>query len=144
MPTKFNKIYERALFKFTDYSFLSAISVVKEEVMQKYLLAAVADFQHISSIDITKYDTDIEEFEEVLGNEEIEILALGIVYYWLSPQVYNKELLKNRIHNSDYTSYSPANLLKEIRSLKSDLEDEYFGKIAVYSYRHGNIDSLKT
>ena len=43
MPTKFSDVYERAIFKFTDYSFLDAITEFKEELLQKYLLATIAE-----------------------------------------------------------------------------------------------------
>lgn len=143
MPTKFSEIYERAIFKFKDYSFINAIADFKEAVLQQHLLSALTDFQHVSKVDITKYNLKQEEFVEELGNEEIEILALGISFYWLSAQVMNRELFKNRIHNSDYTSYSPANLLKEMQALLAMLEQNYRGKINVYSYRYGDIGSLK-
>lgn len=143
MPTKFTEIYERAIFKFSDYSFLNTITDFKEAVLQKYLLSAITDFQHACTVDLTKYDIETEQFEEELDNEIIEILALGIAFYWLSGQVLNRELLKNRMHKSDYTSYSPANLLKELQTLRETLEDEYRGKINTYSFRHGEIDTLK-
>ena len=38
MPTKFTDIYDRAIFKFTDYTFLTTISDFKEAVLQNYLL----------------------------------------------------------------------------------------------------------
>lgn len=143
MPTKFSEIYERAIFKFTDYSFLTAITDFKEGVLQKYLLSSIVDFQHVCAVDITKYDLRLEEFENELDSEIIEILSLGIAFHWLSAQALNRELLKNRIYNSDYTSYSPANLLKEVQTLRDTIEGEYRGKINEYSFRHGSIETLK-
>lgn len=143
MPTKFSEVYERAIFKFTDYSFLTAITDFKEAVLQKYLLSAITDFQYACTVDITKYDKELEQFDEELDNEMIEILSLGVAFYWLTAQAMNRELLKNRIHNSDYTSYSPANLLKEIQSLRDEMGKEYRGEINTYSFRHGGIETLK-
>jgi hypothetical protein len=134
--TKFSEIYNRAVFKFTDYSFLTAVTDLKEKVLQNYLLSAIPDFQYSCDVDLTKYDTSSEEFEETLSDEIIEILSLGIAYYWLSAQVLNRELLKSRIHNKDYTSYSPANMLKEMRALQDTLEEDYRGKRNLYSLRH--------
>lgn len=143
MPTKFSEVYDRAIFKFTDYSFLTAVTDFKEALLQKYLLAAITDFQYVCDVDLSKYNLEEEQFENELSNEIIEILSLGISYYWLSAQSLNRELLKNRIHNKDYTSYSPANLLKEILALKEMLEREYKAKINLYSYRHGSIETLR-
>ncbi len=143
MPTKFSEVYERAIFKFKDFSFLTNTTEVKEVVLKNYLLSSITDFQHVCKIDITKYDLEVEQFDEVLDNEIIEILSLGIAFYWLSAQLLNSQLLKNRIHNSDYSLHSPANLLKEIRSLKQMIEQEYKGKINTYSFRNGGIETLK-
>ena len=112
-------------------------------MLKHYLLSAISDFQHSCSVDITKYDLELEQFDNELDNEMVEILAMGILYYWLSANAMNKELFKNRIHSSDYNSYSPANLLKEMREIRDSIEQEYKGKINTYSFRHGSIDTLK-
>ena len=143
MPTKFSKIYDRAIFKFHDYSFLNAIMDFKEALLQKYLMSAIVDFQYACTVDLNDYNLEEETFNVELDNEMMEILASGIAFYWLSSQAMNRELLKNRIHNSDYTSYSPANLLKEIISLRDMMEVEYRGRINTYSFRHGGIESRR-
>ncbi len=143
MPTKFEEIYGRALFKFTDYSFINTCTDLKEAVLQKYLLSSIVDFQHSCKVDLNDYDLEKEQFNIELDNEIIEILSLGIAFHWLSAQALNRQLLKNMIHNKDYTSYSPANLLKEIRTLRDGLEQEYRGKINTYSFRYGSFDTLK-
>lgn len=144
MPTKFKEIYGRAVFKFTDYSFVTTCPELKEAVLQKYLLSSIVDFQHAcTTVDLNDYDLEKEQFNIELDNEIIEILSSGIVYHWLNAQALNRQLLRNIMHNSDYTSYSPANLLKEIQSLRDSIEQEYKGQINTYSFRHGSIDTLK-
>lgn len=143
MPTRFKEIYGRAVFKFTDYSFINACENIKEDVLQKYLLSAIVDFRHSCRMDLDDYDLEKEQFNVELDNEVIEILSLGIAFHWLSAQALNRQHLRNIIHNKDYTSYSPANLLKEIRTLRDEIEKEYRGKINVYSFRNGSFDTLK-
>ena len=143
MPTKFAEIYEKAIFKFTDYSFLFIIDDIKEAVLQNFLLSSITDFQHSCDIDITDYDLDKVQFNNTLTIEIIEILALGVAYHWLSSQVLNSKLLKNKIHSSDYNTYSPANLLKEARTLQDWLRTEQLGKINTYSFRNAKFSELK-
>lgn len=143
MPTSFEEIYGRAVFKFTDYSFVDTCRDFKEAVLQQYLLSSIVDFQHSCKYNLNDYDLKQDRFNVELGNEEIEILALGIAFHWLSAQALNRQNLKNMIHNKDYTSYSPANLLKEIRTLRDEIEKEYRGKINTYSFRYGSFDTLK-
>lgn len=143
MATKFSEVYERAIFKFTDYSFLNTITDFKEALLQKYLLASIADFHNVCLVDLNDYDLANEQFNVELDNEVIEILSWGIAYYWINAKALNSELLRNTIHNKDYTSYSPANLLKEIQSLRSVTEQEFRSRVRQYSFTHGNISSLK-
>lgn len=143
MATKFSEVYERAIFKFTDYSFLNTITDFKEALLQKYMLASIADFYSVCLVDLNDYDLENEQFNVELDNEVIEILSWGIAYYWITAKALNSELLRNTIHNKDYTSYSPANLLKEIQSLRSITEQEFHGRIRRYSFAHGNIATLK-
>ena len=144
MPTSFSSIYDRAVFKFTDYTFLTTAADIKKDVLWRYLQSAIVDFTPIYQENGLAYDAEKQEFDADLPDEVQEILALGIAYYWLSGQVLTRSLLKNILHNKDYTSYSPANLLKEVQSLKDGLGNEYRGKINTYSVRHGNIQELKT
>lgn len=144
MPTTFSSIYDRAVFKFTDYTFLTTAADIKKDVLWRYLQSAIVDFTPIYQENGLTYDVEKQEFDADLPDEVQEILALGIAYYWLSGQVLTRSLLKNILHNKDYTSYSPANLLKEVQSLKDGLGNEYRGKINTYSVRHGNIQELKT
>lgn len=144
MPTKFSKIYERAVFKFTDYTFLTTTTEVKEEVLKQYLISAITDFQgSCYAFDLTKYDLEKQEFEEDLSDEIIEILALGIAYYWLKAHTYDTKLFRNLIYKSDYTTYSPANLLTSMRSLAEATGKDYFGKINSYSFRNSDYRKLK-
>ena len=144
MPTSFSSIYDRAVFKFTDYTFLTTAADIKKDVLWRYLQSTIVDFTPIYQENGLVYDVEKQEFNADLPDEVQEILALGIAYYWLSGQALTRSLLKNILHNKDYTSYSPANLLKEIQSLKDGLGNEYRGKINTYSVRHGNIQELKT
>ena len=64
MPTKFEEIYGRALFKFTDYSFINTCTDLKEAVLQKYLLSSIVDFQHSCKVDLNDYDLEKEQVKQ--------------------------------------------------------------------------------
>lgn len=84
-----------------------------------------------------------QQFRAQLTSEMIEILAVGVAYYWVSAQVYNSKLLRNKIYSSDYNTYSPANLLKEAQALQKTLREEQLGMIKTYSFRNANYGKLK-
>ena len=144
MATKYSEIYNRAMFRFSDYGFLDIYADKRDVIMRNFLMQAQVDFQHACIVDLNDYDDEQEQFNNTLGNEEQEILALGFAYHWLSQRALNSELLHNTMTRKDYNTYSPANLLKEIVSLRDAVRLEYQGKINEYSFRHSDLDKLKT
>lgn len=141
--TKYSEIYNRAMFRFSDYSFLNLEDEIRNHIMQNFLKQAIVDFKPSCKVNLENFNDELEEFNEDVGDEEQEILALGIAYYWLSHKALNSELLRNTMLRKDYNTYSPANLLKEICSLRDELRKEYRGKINEYSFRYSDLDNLK-
>lgn len=139
MATAFNDIYNRAIFKFADYSFLSKDKELKEAVLQKYLLSAIADFNPICKIDLFDYDLDAGQFNNDLDDYTKEVLALGVAFYWLSYKTLDTKKLKNVLNSKDYFYYSPANLLKEVQTLRETLYTEFQVKMRKYSFLDSDI-----
>lgn len=143
MATPFADIYSRAIFRFADYKFLEQDIDTREAVLEQYLLSAKTEFQKACKVDLSHYDRELQQFDVDLGDEEIEILSLGIAYYWLSARTLNSENLKNRLNSKDYYYYSPANLLKEIQTLRKTVRDEFYSRMRQYSYLDNSIGTLK-
>lgn len=143
MATPFSEIYSRAIFRFADYKFLQQDVEVREGVLEKYLISAKTEFQRICKVDLNDYDLSKKQFNQDLDDEVIEILSLGIAFYWLSFKTMNSELLKNVLNSKDYYYYSPANLLKEIQTLRKTLRDEFMSRMRQYSYFDNSLDTLK-
>lgn len=141
--TNFSDIFNRAMFRFSDYTYLDVDPEKRDEVMQVYLMSAISDFKNSCAIDLTDYDTTNQQFNNDLDDEIQEILALGVAYYWLSNKTLNSELLRNIMYRGDFKAYSPANLLKEMSSLRTALRKEFRGKMNEYSYLNSNLNTLK-
>lgn len=143
MATPFADIYARAIFRFADHEFLKQDIATREGVLEKHLFSAKTDFQRICKVDLGSYDMELKQFNETLDDEAVEVLALGIAFYWLSYKSLNSELLKNVLNSRDYYYYSPANLLKEIQVLRKTLRGEFNRKMRQYSYHDNDISNLK-
>ena len=143
MATPFTDIYARAIFRFADYSFLKQDIETREGVLEKYLISAKTDFQRVCHIDLGDCDFELKQFNQTLDDEVIEILALGIAFYWLSYKSLNSELLKNVLNSKDYYYYSPANLLKEVQTLRKTLRREFNSRMRLHSYNNNTISTLK-
>lgn len=144
MATPFTDIYARAIFRFADYEFLKQDIETREGVLEKYLISAKTEFQRVCKTDLGDYDIELKQFNQDLDDEVIEILSLGIAFYWLSYKSLNSELLKNVLNSKDYYYYSPANLLKEVQTLRKTLRDEFNSKMRQHSYNDNTISTLKT
>lgn len=143
MATPFTDIYARAIFRFADYEFLKQDIETREGVLEKYLISAKTEFQRVCEADLSNYDLELKQFNETLNDEIIEILSLGIAFYWLSYKTLNSELVKNVLNSKDYYYYSPANLLKEVQTLRKKLRDEFNSKMRQYSYNNNTLSTLK-
>ena len=144
MATPFTDIYARAIFRFADYKFLEQDIDVRDGVLEKYLISAKTEFQRICKVDLGDYDLTLKQFNNDLGDEEIEILALGVAFYWVSYKTMNSELLKNVLNSKDYYYYSPANLLKEVQTLRKTIRGEFDSRMKKYSYFDNTLSTLKT
>lgn len=143
MATPFSEIYERATLKFSDYDFLKLPESEREYILERYLMAARADFEKMCRIDLSQVDNVRKEFEADLDNEVVEILSIGIAYHWVSSKVLDSTNLRNSLSIKDYSFFSPANLLREMTEFRNSLYKEYRRRMIEYSYYAGNIASLK-
>lgn len=143
MATPFEDVYERAIFRFADAKFLQQDLEAREDILEKYLLSALTDFQHVSKVDISDYDLVTKQFNQTLGDDEIEILSLGLSFYWLSFKALDSELLKNVLNSKDYYYYSPGNLLKEVQTLRKTLYTEYWSAMRRYSFYGQDIGTVR-
>ena len=144
MATPFTDIYARAIFRFADYEFLKQDIETREGVLEKYLISAKTEFQRVCKTDLGDYDLELKQFNQTLDDEVIEILSLGIAFYWLSYKALSSELLKNVLNSKDYYYYSPANLLKEAQTLRKTLRSEFNSKMRQHSYNENTISTLKS
>ena len=143
MATPYNEIHARAIAKFSDYDILNFDVSAREMIMRDYLISAQVEFQRMCKVDLSDKDDILAQYNETLDDEIIEILATGVAYYWLYPKVLNTENLYNVLNTKDFTTYSPANLLKELQNLRDVLWKDFNRKMVLYTYRTADIASLK-
>ena len=143
MPTPFADIYNRAIFRFTDYDFLKQNIQTREDVLERYLMSAKTDFSRICKVDLSDCDMEAKQFNAELDDETIEILALGVSFYWLSHKALDSKSLKNVMNSRDYYYYSPSALLKEVQTLRKSIRQEFRSRMRKYSYLENDLKNLK-
>lgn len=131
--TDFTLIYDKFLSKLTDFSYLNLEQEVLESDLKTRLIIALSDF---TTLDESKkeYDDYSNCFIEDLNVEEQEILARLMVVNYLDKFIFSEDLLKSSLNSKDYKQYSPTNLVKELRQLKSQFQSGVYTKMNAYSH----------
>lgn len=142
MATPFSDIYNSFLDKITDTDLLALTDDNKELFLNGLMKKSIIGFKNICSIDLTDVNEETEQFNQTLKDEDIEILSTGMIVEWLKPKYYFNDNLKNSLNTKDYSTFSPANLLKEIRETYLNAKKEFKSMINEYSYLNGNIETL--
>lgn len=142
MGTPFEEIYVRASFRFTDYDFLQLDFGQRFEILGQYLKMAEADFKKTCPYNLSDKDEILASYNEELDHEAMEILSLGVAYYWLCRKLLNSDLLRNSMSTKEYTFFSNANLVRELNVFRDDLYKAYKQKIIDYSYYNGSLSTL--
>ena len=107
---------------------------------------AAAAFKSVCVYDLEAYDDKLREFTDDFAEADIdeilEIISEGMLVQWLKPYVYKQELLENALNTSDFTTYSPAELLLRVGNAYAKAQNDYTQMIREYSYNHGDLSGL--
>lgn len=119
--TTFEEIFEIYLNRITTYKLLNLTEDERYDDLILKLKMALARFDNIEEVEID-YNTRL--FSRKLSPIEIDILSFLMICEWLKPMVLSEEALSNKLTSKDYNVYSPANLLAQLRSVKTDADNE--------------------
>ena len=155
MSLSFDSIISEFLRKISEFEFVNMDEDIREREVDSYLRAAVADFRKNCKYDLTavKDDTErvfkVDEFEDYDADkfsqdidELVDILSEGMIIQWMKPYLFRQENLELVINTRDFTTYSPAELLKSIRAAYTQAKKDYKQKIYEYSYNHNDLGVL--
>ena len=134
MYTPYEKIYENLLPKFRDYDIpLLSIDDVKD-YLRDFLMPAIARF-HVCRKDLNDRNDILERFNVCLSDVEIEILSnYALVEYIDSTYVRTPTLLKASLSSSDFNSYSSANMLDKLMSMRNKYISENETLLSRYAW----------
>ncbi|HEY8888939.1 MAG TPA: hypothetical protein VIM70_01595 [Clostridium sp.] len=139
-PTPYSDIYDLFSGMTSDYEFLSLSSDIQNEILEGWLLSSIGEFSKCK-IDLSDRDKVLKQFNLELTDKEKGILAKLLVVEWLNPKLYTIENLRNNLSSKDFSMFSPANLLKEIRQTHT-LATVTANRM-ITSYLHSNFDPKK-
>lgn len=136
------------LSKITEYDFARLQECTSQVMIDGYIRTAVYRFDKVCKYDLRRMDAQERVLEADIAEEDvdeiIDILSEGMIVEWLKPYVYKAENLENVLNTSDYTSYSPAELLLRITGVYKMAKEEFDKMMKDYSYDHGDLSDLHT
>ena len=140
MATPFSDVINTFILKVKAYKLMALLGDDREEIVLAYLNGARAKFYKKCKSDLLTLNE--EGFEADLVLDEVDILAELMIVEWLTPQIYDDELLESRLNTKDFTEYSPAKLIEQIHAVYKESKKRAKYMINQYTYDHGNVRNL--
>lgn len=135
--TSFDEIEQRALNRVLDFDIPSMSGEVSNTLLDSYLESAETYIAEVyEEIDFSK-DAGNRTYTQKLEPIVVEMLTVGLLYFWMLPKLLNTQQLKNNLSTSEFNLYSPANLLKQLQSITDMLQGQFEALVIDYGYRHG-------
>lgn len=123
MATPVDKIFSRFLSQIEDESWLEIDEEILEELMYDYLAKSIVEF-NVCKKDLT-IDKENNEIVSNLEEDEMLILAFGMVIHYLTPKILREENLQQMVTSSDFSKLSNANMLDKLLKLRIQIRSDY-------------------
>lgn len=78
------------------------------------------------------FNRNTMDFNRKISDIEATVLAHGLIVEWLSPKVLNYELLEGQLGSKDFTIFSNANRLSELKKLMQDSKAQFYELVSDY------------
>lgn len=119
MATPYEKVYGRFLNKCTDFNLADLDDYTLNEMMKDWLDSAIIRTR--TSSDLSARDDEAEVFENDLSDQDIELLAMGMILAWLDQRIQSTEYTNLFVGGKEQKYYSPSQQLAELRNLRADI-----------------------
>lgn len=127
--TPLNEIFDSfySLIKDTDFCKMDDEDLYK--LTKVYFEMAATRFKECkSNLELIQDDEENYYTTDKITLEEKNILAQGMVFYWIESKVNYNKLMKNQINTKDYNQLSNANILLRLNELL-DYYRKNFGRL---------------
>lgn len=115
----------------TDFSYADYTEDELLEELGMKIKMVIAKARVIKDLD---YNTVTGMLTRKVTNFEATMLAYGLIIEWVSPRINSVELFETQLSSKDFTMFSNANRLNEMRSLKRDATIEFYTMIDDYDF----------
>lgn len=147
MSVSYDAFVDSFLSKISEYEFLELDEDSRNAVVNGFMRRAINAFKKNCKYSLhTAYNDGENEFSIDIPQEDIDeivdIVSEGMVVQWLKTYKNRQELLESTLNTRDYTTYSPAELLRRVGEAYDRVSKNYTQMIREYSYNHGDLSKL--
>lgn len=127
--------------------FLSSISEIQylnykeEELFEELGIKVKMVIAKARVFDNLFFNQNKGDFNRKVSDMEATILTHGLIIEWLSPKIYSFELFENQMSSKDFTTFSNANRLSEMRALRLDSQTEFNNLINDFDFDLTNFQN---
>jgi len=132
MSTSFDLIFPKFMHEINDFD-LTSLTEEQMTVENKLTLSKAVTLFKKCKQNLVRNDTT-EIFTSDLTEEEMWILADYMRKVWLDEKINNGELLKLRLTDKDFKTFSPADQLGTMNKIKTVYDKELKLKVNDYLY----------
>lgn len=148
MTVSFDIFTAAFLNKVTEYRFCRLPEQNRQALVDGYMKAACSKFSEVCAFNISTYDGEQRCFElddKITQNELdeiVEIVSEGMLVQWMKPYMYQQQNLENMLNMTDFSAYSPAELLHRVVEAYNMCKADFTNMMREYSYRHADLRRL--
>lgn len=146
MGVSYDVFTKSFLDKIKEYDFIELEELDRVEIVDGYMKRACSRFNPICEYDIVSGNDNTRELTSDIRTADIieiaDIVSEGMLVQWMKPYVYKQENYENMINTTDYSGYSPAELLHRITDTYKTCKKDFSNMMKEYSYSHGNLGDL--
>jgi hypothetical protein len=139
--TTFDVIYNSFTSKITDDMYME-LTEAETNSMQKELLMNALHWFEFPRVDIYDFNEDLEEYNILLSNEEINIISTYMVVEWFGYQIASVENTRMKYSGSDFKFTSQANHMQKLLQLQKDYERKGFHLQRLYKRRKADENGI--
>lgn len=147
MTVSYDTFVSDFLQKITEYNFLRFDEELREKIVDGYMKHAIQQFSVVCKnviigLDDEQRTVEFEGSTETDRDEIVDIITEGMLVQWMKPYMYKQENLENMLNSTDFSSYSPAELLKRVHGVYDMCKKDFTNRIRNYSFDHGDLTDL--
>jgi hypothetical protein len=139
--TTFDVIYNSFTSKITDDMYME-LTEAETNSMQKELLMNALHWFEFPRVDIYDFNEELEEYNILLSNEEINIISTYMVVEWFGYQIASVENTRMKYSGSDFKFTSQANHMQKLLQLQKDYERKGFHLQRLYKRRKADENGI--